>query len=73
VEDLRPDLTHWYNPETFGRLIAACIQRDRESGRRRPLREFLKLFDGLKRTPRHSKILTTLGLSRTDLNDLFAR
>ena len=65
-----PTSPYWYSPEKFGRLIAAYIQKDQESGHRRPLRDFLGLFDGLKRTAPRSEILTTLGLNRAALSDL---
>jgi DNA topoisomerase VI subunit B len=65
-----PTSPHWYTPKTFGRLIAACIHKDQELSRRRPLRDFLGQFDGLSSTARRSKILTDLSLNRAALDDL---
>jgi hypothetical protein len=65
-----PTSAHWYTPDGFERLLAAYIQKDQETGRRRPLREFLTQFDGLSGTSRRSKVLTTVGLSGSALADL---
>ena len=65
-----PTSAHWYRPEDFARLVAAYIQQDQAADRRRPLREFLALFDGLASTTRRGKILTEIGLGRAVLADL---
>jgi DNA topoisomerase VI subunit B len=65
-----PTSPHWYAPETFSKLVAAYAVKDQEGGKRRPLREFLELFDGLSATAKRSKILASVGLSRSYLDDL---
>jgi hypothetical protein len=50
-----PTSSHWYSVETFRRLVGAYVQKDQGTGRRRPLREFLELFDGLTSTIKRSK------------------
>jgi Histidine kinase-, DNA gyrase B-, and HSP90-like ATPase len=65
-----PSSPFWYGPDKFGKLIAAYIQKDQETSRRRPLRGFLRLFDGLKGTTKRSRILAGLNLNRASLSDL---
>ena len=65
-----PTSPHWYRSEDFARLVAAYIQHDQAADRRRPVREFLALFDGLASTTRRGKILAELGLNRAVLADL---
>jgi DNA topoisomerase VI subunit B len=65
-----PTSPHWYNAETFGRLMKAQISRDRETDRRRPLREFLEQFDGLSGTTKRRNVLEAVGLQRASLADL---
>jgi DNA topoisomerase VI subunit B len=65
-----PTSPHWYSIESFGRLVQAQIKYDRERGRRRPLREFLEQFDGLKGTTKRREILEGAALYRASLEDL---
>jgi hypothetical protein len=61
-----PTSPHWYDRETFGRLVAALIHKDPN----RPIRDFLGEFDGLSSTSRRSKILNGLDLNRASLSNL---
>jgi DNA topoisomerase VI subunit B len=65
-----PTSAHWYTPETFTRLVRAYIQKDQETGRRRPLRDFLEDFDNLSSTSRRSRVLAATALSGARLDNL---
>jgi DNA topoisomerase VI subunit B len=65
-----PTSPHWYSPESFRRLVGSYIEQDQTADRRRPLRDFLGLFDGISSTTRRGKILAAVGLSRAVLNDM---
>jgi DNA topoisomerase VI subunit B len=65
-----PTSPHWYSPEAFGKLVAACVVKDQESGQRRLLQDLLGQFDGLSSTQKRSKVLASLNLNRAYLDDL---
>jgi DNA topoisomerase VI subunit B len=60
----------WYDPETFARLIWGHLKDDREIGRKSPLREFLRQFDGLSGTSKRKTVLAAARLDRGYLTDL---
>ena len=65
-----PTSPHWYSPDRFRRLVAACITADADSGKGRTLREFVSTFRGLTSTVRQKAILNALGLSGSPLTAL---
>ncbi len=65
-----PDPVHWYSRQAFDNLIAASIHADRESGRSRTVREFVRQFAGLKRSDTLGMVLEATGLARCDLSSL---
>ena len=63
---------HWYSAERLQRLIAACINRDQQNGKRvRLLREFVRDFRGLTGSAKLAAVLDELGLSRARLDMFF--
>jgi len=63
-----PTSPHWYSPETLRDLIAAYIDRERDGGRVRTVREFVSEFRGLSSTAKQQEV--TAGFSRVHLRDL---
>jgi DNA topoisomerase VI subunit B len=63
-----PTSPHWYTAATLRDLIAAYIDRERDGGRVRTVREFVSEFRGLSSTGKQQEV--TAGLSRVHLRDL---
>jgi DNA topoisomerase VI subunit B len=67
-----PTPAHWYNADQLQRLIAAQVNRDRESGKRvRLVRDFVGEFRGLSGTAKRKTVLDEIGLSRAPLDQFF--
>jgi hypothetical protein len=63
---------HWFDEQSFTRLLAAQVNRDRQLGRRsRPLRQVIGEFHGLSGTAKRAEILAELGAERSSLADFF--
>jgi hypothetical protein len=65
-----PAPPHWYDLDRFERLVAAMVQRDRQQGRVRTVRELVATFRGLSSTAKQKAITGGLGLARASLEDL---
>jgi hypothetical protein len=65
-----PTPPHWYDLDRLERLVAAMIQRDRQLGRVRTVRELVASFRGLSGTAKQKAVLSGLGLARASLEDL---
>lgn len=65
-----PEPAGWHDLESFERLVGACIAKDRDTGRNRLLRDFVKTFAGLKRSEALKAVFDSCGLGRKDLADL---
>ncbi len=65
-----PPPAQWYDLDRFERLVAAKIQRDRQLGRVRAVRELIAEFRGLTATAKQKKLLADLGMARTSLESL---
>jgi hypothetical protein len=63
---------HWFDAQTFARLLAAQVNRDRQLGRRsRPLRQVIGEFHGLSGTAKRAEILAELGAERSTLKEFY--
>jgi DNA topoisomerase VI subunit B len=63
---------HWFNEQTFLRLLAAQVNRDRQQRRRsRPLRQVIGEFHGLSGTAKRAQILAELGAERSSLAEFY--
>ena len=62
----------WYDPESFSRLIAACVAHDQDHGRDRMVREFVAEFRGFARSDIQKRLLDDVGVARMSLRDFFA-
>lgn len=67
-----PTSPHWYMTEHLGRLVAAYLAHDADSGRHRTVREFVTEFRGLTGTAKQKAVLEASGLWRAPLADLTA-
>jgi DNA topoisomerase VI subunit B len=67
-----PTSAHWYDAESFGRLIAGTITTDQEKGRSTLVREFIATFRGMSRSSTQKLILDELGAARMTVEALFA-
>jgi hypothetical protein len=67
-----PTCPHWYDSESLGRLIAAYISHDNDTGRERLVREFVSEFRGLSGSTKQKFILDETGLARAPLSTLSA-
>jgi hypothetical protein len=61
----------WYDPESFSRLIAACVADDEDHGRDRTVREFIADFRGCARTGLQKQLLDDVGAARMSLRGFF--
>jgi hypothetical protein len=61
----------WYSPESFSRLIVACVAHDQDHGRDRMVREFVADFRGCARSDVQKQILDATGTTRMSLRELF--
>lgn len=67
-----PIPARWYNPDRLQRYIAACVNDDREHGRRvRSVRDFIGSFRGLSGTAKRSAVLAECDLFRAPLDVFF--
>lgn len=66
-----PVPAHWYEPDTFERLIAAHVRDDQDRGRNTLVREFVKQFRGLSGSAKQKTVLETVGASRMTLAEFF--
>ena len=68
-----PAPTHWYDGESFKRLIAACVAHDQDHGRARTVRDFIAEFRGLARTDDRAEVLNSVGVARMGLREFFEK
>lgn len=64
-----PTSSHWYDPERFERLLAACIASDEDRGKDRTVREFVATFCGLTGTAKQKVVLSKTKLARAKLSE----
>jgi hypothetical protein len=64
---LRTGPAHWYNPETFERLIAAYVRDNQDNYRTMTVREFVALFKGLSGSAKQKAVLEAVGAARMTL------
>jgi DNA topoisomerase VI subunit B len=64
-----PDPAHWYDSESFNRLIAAYIADDEDHGRDRMVREFISEFRGFTRSDMQKTVLDEVDAARISLRD----
>jgi hypothetical protein len=67
-----PTSPHWYTEEQFRGLIAAYLTKDRQTGRVRPVREFVAEFAGLSGSAKQKAVAEATGLGRARLDELVA-
>ena len=60
----------WYDQESFERLLAACIAKDRDNGTDRPLRDFVRGFAGLSGSAKLKAVCDHTELTRCNLSAL---
>lgn len=65
-----PTSPHWYTTDQLGDLIAAYIVMDRQTGRSRPVRDFIADFRGLSGSAKRKAVSLAAGLERAHLDDL---
>ena len=65
-----PTSAHWYTADQLRGLMAAYISAERDGGRARTVREFVKEFRGLSATRKQKAILARSGVSGVHLRDL---
>jgi DNA topoisomerase VI subunit B len=66
-----PTSPHWYDETRLQRYLAAHVARDRDTGRRRTVREFIAEFRGLSGTALQRKVLQEVGCSYQSLAQFF--
>jgi DNA topoisomerase VI subunit B len=66
-----PTSAHWYTETRLQRYLAAHVQRDRDLGQHRTVREFLREFRGLSGTAVQRKVLGEVGCSHQSLANFF--
>jgi DNA topoisomerase VI subunit B len=66
-----PTSAHWYNETRLERYLAAHVQRDRDLGQRRTVREFIAEFRGLSGSAIQRKVLNEVGCSHQSLAQFF--
>jgi DNA topoisomerase VI subunit B len=64
-------VVHWYSPERFQRLIAACVNADQQHGRMRLVSDFLAQFRGFKGSANRKLVLDEIRLTRAPLDTFF--
>jgi DNA topoisomerase VI subunit B len=63
----------WYDPESFNRLIAACVAHDQDHGRDRTVREFIAEFRGFARSDTQKRLLDDVAAARVSLREFFKK
>jgi DNA topoisomerase VI subunit B len=66
-----PAPAHWYQQDTFERLIAAHVRDDQDRRRNTLVREFVSQFRGLTGSAKHKAVLDAVGAARMTLADFF--
>ena len=66
-----PAPAHWYEQETFERLIAAYVRDGQDRSRDMLVREFVAQFRGLSGTAKQRVVLEAAGAARMTLADFF--
>jgi DNA topoisomerase VI subunit B len=66
-----PTSAYWYNEARLQRYLAAHVARDRESGRHRTVREFIREFRGLSGSAAQRRVLNEVGCSHQSLAQFF--
>jgi DNA topoisomerase VI subunit B len=66
-----PTSAHWYTETRLQRYLAAHVQRDRDLGQHRTVREFIGEFRGLSGTAIQRKVLEEVGCSHQSLASFF--
>jgi DNA topoisomerase VI subunit B len=66
-----PTSAHWYDSTRLQRYLGAHVDRDRDSGRHRTVREFIAEFRGLSGTAVQRKVLEEVGCSHQSLAQFF--
>lgn len=65
-----PTSPHWYTCESLGSLIAAYLNKERETGRAYTVREFVNEFSGLTGSAKQKRVSEQAGLHAASLHDL---
>jgi DNA topoisomerase VI subunit B len=66
-----PTSAHWYSESRLQRYLAAHVQRDRDLGQHRTVREFIREFRGLSGSANQRKVLEEVGCSHQSLAQFF--
>jgi DNA topoisomerase VI subunit B len=66
-----PTSAHWYTETRLQRYLAAHVQRDRDLGQHRTVREFLREFRGLSGSAIQRRVLNEVGCSHQSLAQFF--
>ena len=66
-----PTSAHWYTEPRLQRYLAAHVQRDRDLGQHRTVREFIREFRGLSGSAIQRKVLNEVGCSHQSLAQFF--
>ena len=67
----QPTSAHWYDEARLQRYLAAHVARDRETGQRRTVREFVAEFRGFAGSAAQRKVLSEVGCSHQSLARFF--